>query len=256
MKSSIIFVAIIIAILSNCIHSLAPTINIRRVSTDAEIVQAAAFLSQTMIDGVSSSSQLKELFRLEQQDLRKRYGNNRFSSSNAMKLRYPSCLLIAEENEEVIATVGMDCQFLNVNKKKFKMITENSITFQDDEQEPVLCLANLAVRRDKRKLGIGKQMMIACENYVNKELAQQSSESIKVFDEIHLLVDSENAAARKLYKKLGYTDLFVDEDATCIVSGSYNLQTQECINYCMKKTVSNKGTNSNLFTSLMSLFNR
>ena len=37
---------------------------------------------------------------------------------------------------------------------------------------------------------------------------------------------------------LFYDDIqFEDETATCVVSGEYNLQTQDCINYCFKKSL-------------------
>ena len=35
---------------------------------------------------------------------------------------------------------------------------------------------------------------------------------------------------------------FEDETATCVVSGEYNLQTQDCINYCFKKSLVSGGS--------------
>ena len=53
---------------------------------------------------------------------------------------------------------------------------------------------------------------------------------------------------------LGYKLEFTDESATCIVTGDYNLKTQDCINYCYRKVLSNKSNagsvSSNPFSSL------
>jgi hypothetical protein len=39
---------------------------------------------------------------------------------------------------------------------------------------------------------------------------------------------------------------FEDETATCVVSGEYNLQTQDCINYCFKKSLVSGGSKGNV----------
>ena len=84
-----------------------------------------------------------------------------------------------------------------------------------------MVLANLAVRTDRRKRGIAKQLMAAAEAFVKDEAAAAGLPPA-----IHLLVDSANAPAQALYKKLGYKTLFVDEAATCVVAGEYNLKTE------------------------------
>jgi hypothetical protein len=96
-------------------------------------------------------------------------------------------------------------------------------------------------------------------------LAQEQASAAGVKNEIYLLVDSRNTPAQSLYKKQGYKLEFVDEAATCVVSGPYNLRTEDCVNYCFKKTLSgarvaggsNSGGGSNPFGSLFgSLFGK
>lgn len=94
--------------------------------------------------------------------------------------------------------VGLDVQRLNLSTNKFSVIRANTFRSKSDSdfeenQKYAVVLANLVVRVDRRKQGLAKVLMEACENTV-KEWG---------FDEIYLQVDSKNVAAQKLYKKLG-----------------------------------------------------
>ncbi len=62
-------------------------------------------------------------------------------------------------------------------------------------------LANLSVRPGARRQGIGRALVQACE-----ELVQNSWG----FDELILQVEDTNQQARKLYRELGYVDLYTD----------------------------------------------
>ena len=67
------------------------------------------------------------------------------------------------------------------------------------------------------------------------------------YEDIYLLVDQDNTAARNLYKKYGYKDTFLDDSATCIVASNFNLRTYPCINVCMRKVLKQIGGGNNGF---------
>jgi len=124
--------------------------------------------------------QKNELVRLEEQDLRARYGGKKFMSK----------LLVAEERSSgrLAACVGVDAQELILAKKKLAKMS--SFTAEEDT---VAVLANLAVSRQFRGLGLGKQLARQCE-----ALSQQWQ-----LERICLMVESKNIPAKSLYKKLG-----------------------------------------------------
>lgn len=226
-----------------------------RSSRDQDLLSAASFLSSSMYipastsitsPGSSSSipkGQLKELTNLEFVDLRKRYSR----SSQASLLKFPYSLLLAQEGADsnIVGTLGLDCQILDKKHNKFKKITSSSLSFIDaDYEEPVVVLSNLAVRPDKRKLGIARMLL-------------QESESLVLewgYDNIFLLVDSLNLNAQNLYKKNGFKAIFEDKDATCVAVGPYGLRTQECVNICYKKSLKKDNNKQGIIGNLFSTF--
>lgn len=59
------------------------------------------------------------------------------------------------------------------------------------------------------------------------------------------------------YHCIGYKELFVDEDATCVVSGSMSLKTAQCVNVCYRKVKQSKaGAGFDLWRSFLAIFNR
>lgn len=63
-----------------------------------------------------------------------------------------------------LRSVGLDCQYYDREKQKFRQIKANKAV--DPGREIIVVLSNLAVRRDRRKQKIAKKLMIACENYI------------------------------------------------------------------------------------------
>ena len=61
-------------------------------------------------------------------------------------------------------SVGLDCQYFDREKQKFRQIKANKAV--DPDREIIAVLSNLAVRKDRRKQKIAKKLMIACENYI------------------------------------------------------------------------------------------
>lgn len=194
---------------------------LRRIGS-RDIPRAAQFLAFSMYTGEIPKGQRNELARLEADDLSKRYGDR------VGKPKFPSALLVLEEDEEIIGCVGIDPQELVQNRfSRWKPGSDGDVVY---------VLSNLAIRTDKRKKGYAKDLVNQCETLV-KEWN---------FKEMYLLVDSANQPARKLYKKLGYSDIFEDEDATCVVAGGFSLRTASCVNVCMKKSlVTTRASTSN-----------
>jgi len=192
--------------------------------------------------GKVPTGQMKELTNLEFLDLKKRYSR----ASPAALLRFPYALLVAEEEGtgEMVGSLGLDCQILDKKSNKFKKVTSSSISFlADDSEEVVIVLSNLAVRPDKRKLGVARMLLEESEGVV-KEWGYKS---------IYLLVDSLNARAQTLYKKRGYKVAFKDDEATCVAVGDFGLKTSPCINLCYKKDLSSSFSSSSpSFGSLFS----
>ena len=91
-------------------------------------------------------------------------------------------------------------QRLNLDTNKFSVIRANTFRSKSDSdfeenQKYAVVLANLVIRVDRRKQGLARLLMKACE------------ETVKGwgYNEIYLQVDSKNLAAQKLYKNLGIT---------------------------------------------------
>jgi hypothetical protein len=51
-------------------------------------------------------------------------------------------------------------------------------------------------------------------------------------------VNAENVRARKLYSKLGYTDLFIDKKGTTVEVTPLQIRNVPCTTVCMRKDLS------------------
>jgi ribosomal protein S18 acetylase RimI-like enzyme len=242
-------------------------ITIRLARTDNDIAQCAKLLSTQMYTPDTAvkeipKGQLNELYRLEVKDLTDRYRSNVNNNKNL----FPSSLIVAVENEEIIGCVGLDVQLLNTNEKNVikpksnlvKTVMNEVNYFQDNEN--IKCgifLANLVVRKDKRRLGLGKELINACETAARDDFFVSYPNLF--LKSIFLLVDQRNKNAQMVYRRNGYSTYFINEDATCVVSGDYGLQTQDCVNLCMKKDVKSSSSSSggDIFTTFFnSIFKR
>ena len=204
-------------------------LKIRFASPD-EIGTVASFLADEMYStGPLPKGQRNELIRLEEKDLRSRYGMRKYTSQ----------LLIAEDDDiGIVGCVGIDNRALDPENKKIV-----SITTWTEPENIILVLANLAVRSSCRGRGIGQQLVKQCES-----LAREFG-----MNRIGLTVETMNTAAKKLYRKQGFKIIFEDTDATCVLPGEFNLKTAPCINLCMVKDLSKKATlggNGNPFAAL------
>ena len=220
---------------------------IKESNGESEVLRRTAdFLSRAMYIEQMPEGQRKELRNLEFQDLQMRYGQT------VGRRKFNSCLILGIEDQDIIGSIGCDCQVLNKSKKRFKPLkgdSPNSLYpfLEADGVEEVVCvMANLAVRRNRRGLGIAQKLISAAEDNVRRW----------GFEYLYLLVDSENIAAQKLYKKMGYTVSFRQEDATCVASGPIGLKTQDCVNLCMRKRIASgsSGSIKDLFQGFSNFF--
>jgi len=214
-----------------------------RFTENSDIPRVAEFLANSMYQDDIPFGQKRKLVELERLDLMKTYGEK------LGKRKFPAYLLVAEIDQDIVGSVGLDCQLMNTNANKFRKIPSKGWDIQDlkPTEKIILVLANLSIRVDKRKKGYGKTLIKESEA-IAKEL---------LFEEMYLLVDSENIPAQKLYEKNGYKLMFRDEDATCVASGPLSLKTQECVNFCYRKSlVSSKsgGDSGGIFGGLFSMF--
>lgn len=120
-----------------------------RAAESRELPRCAQLLSQSMYPVELPRGQANELTRLELKDLEGRYG------ALVGKRKYPSRFFVAEEDEEFLGAVGLDCQYLDNITKKFTMFRPSrtkGVNEWDEwegkgvkEGEIVVVLANLAV---------------------------------------------------------------------------------------------------------------
>ncbi|KAJ1418319.1 acyl-CoA N-acyltransferase, partial [Ochromonadaceae sp. CCMP2298] len=159
-----------------------------KIASETDFPLVARFLSEAMYGPDVPNGQRKELARLELIDLRDRYG------STVGKRKFPAALIVAEEDEEVVGCVGLDCQLFDQKGRKFSKLKPGVVVDSNgmsDRGEVAVVLSNLAVRVDKRGQGVASQLIGVCEDFAG----QWQREAV------YLLVDSENAGAQKLYKK-------------------------------------------------------
>lgn len=194
------------------------------------------FLSKNLYEERIPEGQRRELRNLEFQDLQGRYG------PTMGRRRYPSCLLLVFEDQDIIGSVGCDVQLLDLERKRFKTIkSPGSAAFDQGEgamEAPVM--ANLAVRRNRRGQGIAKELVQAAEEAVAGWGA--SAPGVQgTYEYLYLLVDKENVPAQRLYRKMGYKVVY-EAPGTCVVAGgTVGLRTEDCVNICMRKRVGRGG---------------
>ena len=228
-----LFLIFFITILCLSMPTSSSKVNFKlRLADYVDFPTVAKFLSSEMYSKDIRDTQRRELSRLELKDIKTRYRNDngKLICNNG---NGAGAMIIAEEDSFVVGCVGIDLQILD--KSTNKISKYDAFINNEDDEIVVPILANLAVKRERRRQGIAKALLKYCDSFV-----QESN-----YNELYLLVNEENISAYKLYNKSGYKKVFSDEDATCVVPGEFNLRTESCTNICMKKTLSSSSSRMN-----------
>jgi N-acetylglutamate synthase-like GNAT family acetyltransferase len=99
-------------------------------------------------------------------------------------------------------------------------------------------MSNLAISKKYRRKGLAEDLVKATENIARKEWG---------YDTCYLYVEKRNTPAIKLYKKLGYSTVWEDENATTLLpTEDGRVGNGKTTIVCMKKKV-NSGLLGNLF---------
>eukprot|EP00980_Cylindrotheca_fusiformis_P001463 scaffold345_cov134-Cylindrotheca_fusiformis.AAC.74 len=92
-------------------------------------------------------------------------------------------------------------------------------------------MSNLAVSREYRRRGIAEKLVKEAERIARYEWG---------YDDVFLYVEERNVPAIKLYQKLGYRKIWVDDEATTLIpTGNGKLRNAETRIVCMKKRLDN-----------------
>ncbi|CAM9431548.1 unnamed protein product [Chrysoparadoxa australica] len=194
---------------------------ITEATTDAEFQRAADFFCANFWAGgekTVSPGVERQLAREQYRDMRVRYGE----MVGAKKLK--TALFLAKDSDgEIIGCAGLE---VNVCRdKKF------GLRFQDQGDDTKLrpLLSNLVVFQGARKQGLGKQLTARCE----KEARSWG------YTEVLLLVDEENKAARKLYQKCGYRQLFRNTEGSRLDPFGRSVTNAPTTLLCLRKDLNN-----------------
>lgn len=224
--------------------SLAPRETIIRSTDDRmDVRRTAEFLTYSMYNDMPRQ-QRKELLELEAKDLRNRYEEKVGAG------RLPSTLILAEEDQEIIGSVGLDCQIRNKKQGRLRNLSVNDslddFLGQDSHEEVCVVLANLAVRKDKRGRGLARNLLAFAEE---QTLAWG-------YQDLYLLVNSMNSPAQALYKSSGFKEMFRNENATCVVFDNNSLKTDGCVNVCYRKKLNANAGEAHLNSFFNGLFGK
>jgi len=180
-----------------------------------------AFFQDYKAEATLSRTQLKRLGDEQFADMRQRYGEY---------IPLPSAMLVATSGNDILGCAGLEIALISENNKimpKSRMNIEAGYT-------PRPLLANLAVSPLARRRGLARQLCLAGE-------AEVLSWG---YTELLLLVESENTPALKLYRSLGYTEVWRDETAIASkaipYAGTTALQKVQVCNVAMRKDLTAK----------------
>eukprot|EP00286_Rhodomonas_abbreviata_P005178 CAMPEP_0181327734 /NCGR_PEP_ID=MMETSP1101-20121128/22278_1 /TAXON_ID=46948 /ORGANISM="Rhodomonas abbreviata, Strain Caron Lab Isolate" /LENGTH=283 /DNA_ID=CAMNT_0023436451 /DNA_START=36 /DNA_END=887 /DNA_ORIENTATION=+ len=181
----------------------------------------AAFFQDYKAEATLSREQLKRLGGEQFADMRQRYGGY---------VPLPSAMLVARTGEEIVGCAGLEIALVSQNNKlmpKTRANIEAGYTARP-------LLANLAVSPNFRRQGLARQLCIAGEDTVRSW----------GYTELLLLVESANEPALRLYKSLGYSEVWRDDTATASkavpYAGTVALQKVQVCNIAMRKDLTKK----------------
>lgn len=182
-------------------HTFQSAVQVSRVTNPADAIEISEFFVTSFWDAPITKAKQKDQLKSEvYRDLTTRYigKGGAGGGASAASARIPaatgmgkSALLVAKEGGKVIGCVGLETRVIREGQvTKFEVVGKGDAP--GTSIGPVV--ANLAVDRMLRRKGIGKKILAECEKIVKGW----------GFQELWLVVDEKNKAARGLYEKNGY----------------------------------------------------
>lgn len=111
-----------------------------------------------------------------------------------------NALILTKDGNDIVGCAMLKGLTIRSLIREFAISEERSALLEHDNDEDVVAVvSNLAVRKDKRGQGLGRELLRSVE---------ESAEALG-YHEICLMVESSNLPALQLYKSNGYTSLFI-----------------------------------------------
>ncbi|CAN0040705.1 unnamed protein product [Phaeothamnion confervicola] len=173
----------------------------------------ANFFIQSFFGDVKQG-QAQQLEREQITDMTELYGGD---------LPRPSALFVAREGGRILGCVGVEAAVCQGDRVGLR--ARGAAAFAAAELRPLL--SNLAVAPAARRRGVGRRLVARCE----------ATARGWGYGELLLLVDSANAAAIRLYEKMGYELLFEDRMAMRVEVTPVQIRNARCTNLCLRKSL-------------------
>lgn len=159
---------------------------------------------------VLSSKQRQSLSTTQFKEFRGRYAGVSRGQSELLVSQLPS--------GEVVGCAGIEAT----------PIPQGKLRATPGARSPLM--SNLAVSREYRRKGIAEKLVKEAERIARYEWG---------YDDVFLYVEERNSPAVKLYQKLGYRKIWVDDEATTLIPTSNGkLKNSGTKIVCMKKRLS------------------
>jgi ribosomal protein S18 acetylase RimI-like enzyme len=156
---------------------------------ELEVLESAKFLARNFFDRVNFV-QTAALSGLWDSELR-----NQLDSKNMER----NFMILSKEGNDIVGSAGLESWTIRKLIDRFSMGIEGyKILGHDDDEDVVGVMSNVAVRKDKRGQGLGRELLRAAEEKANA----------LGYIEIYIMVESSNLSAVQLYKSGGYKRLF------------------------------------------------
>ena len=169
-----------------------------------------------------SPAQKKTLMKQQQAEFARRYGSrNGYTNPNDRRAELIVC---ENSNDETMGCVGIEVDTISDPNT---VLLDSYYSNMNDSSIQAPLMSNLAVGNQFRRKGLAEDLVKEAEQLARKSWG---------YTECYLLVEKNNMAAVKLYRKLGYKTVWEDKNAkTLTPTESGAIRTTGTIILCMKK---------------------
>lgn len=192
------------------------------------LIEAGEFFTDAFWAGKAGGAaelapfQRSSIERQQVLEFRRRYGPNSGRSTNPADRR-AELLLCRDASGTFLGCAGIEVD--NISKADGRTAMGGRV------QAPLM--SNLAVGKKFRRKGVAEELVKQAEDLARREWG---------YDECYLYVEKRNAAAVKLYRKLGYRQVWEDDMAkTLVPTEGGKLRTAGTVIICMKKKLGGIG---------------